>query len=52
MAKRTKHSYVKYIKEIERKKKAEEKIAKRKGKKDKGEDDEQAEMVFEDAQES
>ena len=52
LAKRTKHSYVKYIKEIERKKKAEEKMARRQGKKDKAMNDEQAEMAYEDVQES
>lgn len=52
MAKRTKHSFIKYKKEIERKKKAEEKMARRQGKKDKAVDDDQPETVFGDAQES
>jgi hypothetical protein len=52
LAKRTKHSFIKYKKEIERKKKAEEKMARRQGKKDKAVDDDQPETVFGDAQES
>ena len=52
MAKRTKHSFIKYKKEIERKKKAEAKLARRQGKKDKAMDDEQPESVYEDTQES
>jgi hypothetical protein len=52
LAKRTKHSFIKYKKEIERKKKAEEKMARRQAKKDKEMDDEQLETVYEDAQES
>jgi hypothetical protein len=51
LAKRTKHSFIKYKKEIERKKKAEEKMARRQ-KKDKTMDDEQPETVYEDRQES
>jgi hypothetical protein len=35
MAKRSKHSFIKFQKELKRKKKAEEKLAKRQGKKDK-----------------
>ena len=35
MAKRNKHSFAKFQKELKRKKKAEEKLAKRQGKKDK-----------------
>ena len=35
MVKRSKHSYIKFQKELKRKKKAEEKLAKRQGKKDK-----------------
>jgi hypothetical protein len=52
LAKRTKHSFIKYKKEIERKKKAEEKMARRQSKKDKDMDDEQLETVYEDARES
>ena len=39
LTKRTKHSFVKYQKELNRKKKAEEKLAKRQGKRDKSMDD-------------
>jgi glycerol-3-phosphate dehydrogenase len=52
LAKRTKHSFIKYKKEIDRKKKADEKMARRQSKKDKAMDDEQAEMVYEEAQDS
>jgi hypothetical protein len=52
LAKRTKHSFIKYKKEIDRKKKADEKMARRQSKKDKAMDDEQAQMVYEEAQDS
>jgi hypothetical protein len=39
MARRNKHSFAKFQKELKRKKKAEEKLAKRQGKKDKEIDD-------------
>ncbi len=42
MAKRNKHSYAKFQKELKRKKKADEKLAKRQGKKDKEIDDDKA----------
>ena len=42
MAKRSKHSFIKFQKELKRKKKAEEKLAKRQGKKDKTIDDDEA----------
>gem|GEM_PF-6220576 len=38
MAKRSKHSFIKFRKEIERKKKAEEKMSRRQGKKENGDD--------------
>ena len=38
MAKRSKHSFIKFRKEIERKKKAEEKMLRRQGKKNKADD--------------
>jgi hypothetical protein len=42
MAKRSKHSFIKFQKELKRKKKAEEKLAKRQGKKDKTVDADEA----------
>ena len=38
MAKRSKHSFMKYQKEVDRKKKAKEKLARRQGKKDQAPD--------------
>jgi hypothetical protein len=38
LAKRSKHSFIKFRKEIERKKKAEEKMSRRQGKKENGDD--------------
>ena len=42
MAKRSKHSFIKFRKEIDRKKKAEEKMLKRQGKLNKADDQENA----------
>jgi hypothetical protein len=38
LAKRSKHSFIKFRKEIERKKKADEKMSRRQGKKENGDD--------------
>lgn len=47
MAKRSKHSFIKYRKEIERKKKAEEKMSRRQGKKIKEDDVESPDEIQE-----
>ena len=47
MAKRSKHSFIKFRKEIERKKKAEEKMLRRQGKKSKEDDIDSPDEVLE-----
>lgn len=47
MAKRSKHSFIKFRKEIDRKKKAEEKMLKRQGKKGKPDDVDDVDEILE-----